>query len=199
MQPHVWAELKRSGLGSSQAPPPQRAFWWAGGERHEGSPDELIGLLDPGNEAPLAETRTWFPQPYAPLEHPDLATVDGVTIRQRIDALDLPDQRELFAAFWTLNFNSTPRPPGPQAGGRWPIERAPGGAMPGRENEFETSIPSGTSGSLTAGQRMAQFAHADALCSRFARLRALWDVNPVEVRVLFGALEKTPQMRGFFV
>jgi hypothetical protein len=92
----VWAELTRYGLGSSRAPPPQRAFWWAGGKRHEGSPDELIGLLDPGNEALLAGTRTWFRQPYAPLEHPDLATVDSVTIRERIDALDLPeDQREL--------------------------------------------------------------------------------------------------------
>ena len=95
-QPHVWAELTRYGLEVVASPEPQRAFWWAGGERHAGSPDELLGLLDPGNEALLAETRTWFPQPYAPLANPDLATVDGSTIREHIDALDLPeDQRGL--------------------------------------------------------------------------------------------------------
>jgi hypothetical protein len=32
-----------------------------------------------------------------------------------------------------------------------------------------------------------------------ARLRALWDVCPVEVRVLFGALTKAPQLRGFLM
>jgi hypothetical protein len=102
----VWAELTRYGLEVVASPEPRRAFWWAAGERHEGSPDELLGLLDPGNEALLAETRTWFPQPYTPLANPDLATVDAWTIRERIDALDLPeDQRELVAAFWTLNFN----------------------------------------------------------------------------------------------
>jgi monoamine oxidase len=105
-QPHVWAELTRYGLEVVASPEPRRAFWWAAGERHEGSPDELLGLLDPGNEALLAETRRWFPQPYAPLANPDLATVDAWTIRERIDALDIPEnQRELVAAFWTLNFN----------------------------------------------------------------------------------------------
>ena len=105
-QPHVWAELSRYGLEVVASPEPRRAYWWAQGERHEGGPDELLGLLDPGNEALLAETRTWFPQPYAPLANPDLGAVDGATVRERIDALDLPaDQRELLRAFWTLNFN----------------------------------------------------------------------------------------------
>jgi monoamine oxidase len=105
-QPHVWAEITRYGLEVIASPEPRQAFWWAGGERHVGSPDELLGLLDPGNQALLAETRTLLPQPYEPLSNPGLADVDDVTIRERIDALDLPaDQRELLAAFWTLNFN----------------------------------------------------------------------------------------------
>lgn len=107
-QPHVWAEITRYGLEVVASPEPSRAFWWAGGERHEGAPDELLGLLDAGNEALLAETRRWFPRPYEPLANADLAEVDGVTIRERIDALDLAaDQHELVAAFWTLNFNGS--------------------------------------------------------------------------------------------
>jgi monoamine oxidase len=46
------------------------------------------------------------PQPYEPLANPAIAEIDHLTVRQRIDALELPDdQRELLHAFWTLNFN----------------------------------------------------------------------------------------------
>ena len=105
-QPHVWAEITRYGLEVVASPEPQRAYWWAGGGRREGSPDELLGLLGPGNVQLLADARAWFPNPYAPLAQPGLAGVDGLTVRERIGALDLPeDQRELLSAFWTLNFN----------------------------------------------------------------------------------------------
>ncbi len=106
VQPHVWAELTRYGLEVVASPEPVRAYWWAHGERHEGSPDELLGLLDPGNEALLADARRWLPQPYAPLAEPGLEDVDGIALQARIDGLGLPaDQRELVSAFWTLNFN----------------------------------------------------------------------------------------------
>ena len=105
-QPHVWAELTRYGLDVVASPEPHHAYWWAGGKRHEGSPDELLGLMDRGNEALLAETRSWIPQPYEPLSNPDLAQVDGVSVRERIATLELPEgERDLIAAFWTLNFN----------------------------------------------------------------------------------------------
>ena len=83
-QPHVWAELTRYGLDVVASPEPRHAYWWAGGKRHEGLPDELLGLMDRGNEALLAETRSWIPQPYEPLSNPDLAQVDGVSVRERI-------------------------------------------------------------------------------------------------------------------
>ncbi|MEA2178878.1 MAG: hypothetical protein QOG77_2175 [Solirubrobacteraceae bacterium] len=107
-QPHVWAELSRYGLEIVASPEPRRAYWWAQGERREGSPDELLGLLDPGNQALLADARRWIPEPYRPLANPGLAEVDDLTVRERIDALDLPaGERELLAAFWTLNFNGS--------------------------------------------------------------------------------------------
>jgi monoamine oxidase len=106
IQPHVWAELTRYGLGVVASPEPVRAVWWAQGERHEGSPDELLALLDPGNEVLLADARRWLPQPYVPLAEPGLEEVDRVALQDRIDALGLPaDQHELVSAFWTLNFN----------------------------------------------------------------------------------------------
>jgi len=105
-QPHVWAEITRYGLQVVASPEPQRAYWWADGARREGPADALLALLDPGNEALLADARIWFPNPYEPLAQPGLAEVDRLTVAERIAGLDLPaDQRELLAAFWTLNFN----------------------------------------------------------------------------------------------
>jgi monoamine oxidase len=105
-QPHVWSEITRYGLEVVASPEPRRAYWWAGGRRREGTPEDLLGLLDPGNELLLRDARAWIPQPYAPLADPAIAEIDHLTIRDRIDALDLPaDQREVLAAFWTLNFN----------------------------------------------------------------------------------------------
>jgi monoamine oxidase len=107
-QPHVWAELTRYDLDVVASPEPHAAHWWAGGERHSGAPDELLALLDPGNEALLADARRWIPEPYAPLANPGLSKVDGLTIRKRIDTLRLPAaERELLAAFWTLNVNGS--------------------------------------------------------------------------------------------
>ena len=105
-QPHVWAELSRYGLEVVASPEPRRAYWWAQGERHEGGPDELLGCSIPA-------TRRCSPRPARGSRSrtrrsptPTWRTVDGATVRERIDALDLPaDQRELLRAFWTLNFN----------------------------------------------------------------------------------------------
>ena len=97
-QPHVWAELTRYGLEVVASPEPRRAYWWAQGERHEGSPDELLGCSIPATSRCSPRRRTWFPQPYEPLANPSLATVDGAEGPGAHRALELPeDQRELLA------------------------------------------------------------------------------------------------------
>jgi monoamine oxidase len=105
-QPHVWAEITRYGLEIVASPEPTRAYWWAEGQRNEGSADDLLTLVSPGNEALLAETREWIPLPYEPLSNPRLAEIDDLTVADAIDRLELPgNERELLQAFWTLNFN----------------------------------------------------------------------------------------------
>jgi monoamine oxidase len=40
------------------------------------------------------------------LDNPDVADIDGLTLSEAIDRLELPeDQRQLLRSFWTLNFN----------------------------------------------------------------------------------------------
>ncbi|MEU9454550.1 NAD(P)/FAD-dependent oxidoreductase [Streptomyces sp. NPDC048277] len=107
-QPHVWAEVQRYGLEIIASPTPQRAVWRAGGQRHEGTPDDLFGLLDEGMARSLEDARQWFERPYEPLAcaGPDLEKLDGRSISDRIDELNLPPvEDELVRGMWTLNFN----------------------------------------------------------------------------------------------
>ncbi|MFC9354533.1 flavin monoamine oxidase family protein [Arthrobacter sp. NPDC057013] len=105
-QPYVWAEMKRYGIGAVQGPVPERAYWWAGGARHEGSPDELLGEIDTPNRQLMEQSREYFPQPFAPFTNPDIKGIDHVSLSRKIGELQIPDSsREILESFWALNFN----------------------------------------------------------------------------------------------
>lgn len=112
-QPHVWAEISRYGMELTQSPVPEKGYWIVGGERHEGTADDLLALLDPGARAFGAQSLHLIPRPYAPFDvEPgsaaacELAAADKLTVADKIAALDLTDpQRELLDAFWTLNLS----------------------------------------------------------------------------------------------
>jgi monoamine oxidase len=119
-QPFVWAEICRYEQDIVQSPVARRAYWHAGGQVTEGSPDELFGLLDPGMTASLADSREWFDQPYKPFLREDFDALDGRTILDRIASLNLPaDQRELVEGMWALNFNAPPEVSGLTQALRW--------------------------------------------------------------------------------
>ncbi|MGK3950862.1 flavin monoamine oxidase family protein [Microbacterium sp. I2] len=105
-QPHVWAELRRYGIGLVPSPTPQDAYWWDGSRARVGTPSELLELLDHPNRLLLAGARDVFPQPFDALSSPRAAEIDGLSLRDQIDSLPLtPDQATLLRSFWTLNFN----------------------------------------------------------------------------------------------
>jgi monoamine oxidase len=108
-QPHVWAEITRYGLPVVQSPVAETAYWHVGGEVRRGTPDELLGLLDPGMTAMLADTREYFDRPFEPFlrDDPEVTALDAQNVLDRIAALGLPpDQDELVRGMWTLNFNA---------------------------------------------------------------------------------------------
>jgi monoamine oxidase len=106
VQPHVWAEMTRYGIGPVAGPDFTKAYWWAGGERHEGPAERVLQILDEPNRRLLAQTRELIPLPYQPLANPAVKGVDQDSLSARIDALELPEaERELLRAFWSLNFN----------------------------------------------------------------------------------------------
>jgi monoamine oxidase len=105
-QPYIWAEMKRYGIGTVQSPVPVRAYWWAGGERHEGSPDELLKEIDAPNRKLMEQSREFFPQPFAPFTNPDIKGIDHVSLSQKIAELQITDySRDILESYWALNFN----------------------------------------------------------------------------------------------
>jgi monoamine oxidase len=106
IQPHVWAELRRYGIGVVPSPTPVNAWWWDGTQRISGSPDALLDELDAPNRALLEDARSVFEQPFSPLASNRALELDSVSVATRIAQLDLTDsQRVLLETFWTLNFN----------------------------------------------------------------------------------------------
>ncbi|MCG2620784.1 FAD-dependent oxidoreductase [Arthrobacter sp. I2-34] len=106
VQPHVWAELTRYGIGVVTGPEFEKAYWWADGQRREGPAEQVLELLDEPNQRLLAQARELIPLPYQPLANPAVKGVDHQSVAESIDALGLPEeQRQLLRTFWSLNFN----------------------------------------------------------------------------------------------
>lgn len=121
IQPHVWAEIVRYDLDLVASPTPEKAYWIVGGEVKEGSPDDLFGLLDAGMNATTADAMAYFPNPHLPqLDSPELKAIDDISIRAKLDELDLPeDEAELLDGMWALNFNGLPENSAWTQGLRW--------------------------------------------------------------------------------
>ncbi|GAA3547616.1 NAD(P)/FAD-dependent oxidoreductase [Amycolatopsis ultiminotia] len=107
VQPHVWAEVTRYGLGVTRGPRPEKAYWLAGAEVRTGTLESFMNLIDPGMQALLADTMRWIPRPDDPLAEPDLAAVDGFSLQEKLDELDLPPaEYHANEAAWVGHFNA---------------------------------------------------------------------------------------------
>ena len=105
-QPFVWAEMGRYGINPVPGAEFTKAYWSANGASHQGRAEDLLELLDAPNQALLADARRYFPLPWSPLSNPEVADIDGITLSEAIDRLDLTeDQRRILRSFWALNFN----------------------------------------------------------------------------------------------
>ncbi|BAQ11639.1 amine oxidase [Bacillus sp. OxB-1] len=119
-QPHVWAEISRYGLEVVPSPEPEKAYWVADGKRHEGTVEELFGMLDDANNQLLADARKYFPLPYEPLTSEKLNEVDHLTVAEKINSLGLNDDiKELMHSMWALNFNGPTNKAGLTQAMRW--------------------------------------------------------------------------------
>jgi pseudooxynicotine oxidase len=99
-QPHTWSEVMRHRLGVELSPDSTRAAWYVGEERRSGTMAERDAIARRGWDRFVDGVRESLPAPYDPLAHIDrLARIDGLTIQERIDELELDDEeREVLAA-----------------------------------------------------------------------------------------------------
>ncbi|WP_223626831.1 NAD(P)/FAD-dependent oxidoreductase [Microbacterium sp. EST19A] len=106
IQPFVWTELHRYGIGL--VPSPQPAVAW---HQHDGrptavEPDALLALLDEPNRELGRAAREVFPDPFSPLSSAQGTLLDDELLLDRLAALGLDEDRlALLLSFWTLNFN----------------------------------------------------------------------------------------------
>ncbi|MET0822394.1 MAG: NAD(P)/FAD-dependent oxidoreductase [Aeromicrobium sp.] len=120
IQPHVWAELTRYGLGTVASPAPERAYWTSEGQPRSGTADELLELIDPGMTLTTEDALTYFPKPYEPLASPNVSEIDGMSMRDKIDSIGLPEeQRAAVQGMWATNFSGSTAAGAYTQGLRW--------------------------------------------------------------------------------
>lgn len=110
IQPHVWAEITRYKLDLVSSPALDNAWWRVGEAIESGTAADMFDLLDQPMSRILADSRSILPQPYDyyPLSD-QLAALDSVSIKDKIDELDLdPVGRALLDGMWALNFSGNP-------------------------------------------------------------------------------------------
>jgi pseudooxynicotine oxidase len=92
-QPHVWSEITRAGLPVELSADAQRAHWWVGSERREGTIAERDAIAERGWNQFVEGVRSALPNPHDPLlALAQLASFDRLSIAQRLDELDLDDE-----------------------------------------------------------------------------------------------------------
>ncbi|MEV4647217.1 NAD(P)/FAD-dependent oxidoreductase [Saccharopolyspora sp. NPDC049357] len=107
VQPHAWAEVNRYGLEVTRGPRPEEAYWLAGDDVRTGTLDGFMELIDPGMRRLLEGTMQHIPRPDKPLSNPELASVDGFSVQDKLDELDLPvEEYRANEAAWVGHFNA---------------------------------------------------------------------------------------------
>jgi phytoene dehydrogenase-like protein len=92
-QPHTWTEIVRAGLEVEVGDETEVAAWYVGDERRTGTIAERDAIAERGWNAFVQGVEDVLPLPHDPLARIDrLARLDGMSITERMDELDLTDE-----------------------------------------------------------------------------------------------------------
>jgi monoamine oxidase len=89
-QPHTWSEITRAGLRVELSADAQRAHWWVGGERRQGTIAQRDAIAERGWNRFVEGVSEALPNPHDPLlAVAELDRFDRLTIAERVDELGL--------------------------------------------------------------------------------------------------------------
>jgi monoamine oxidase len=92
-QPHTWSEITRAGLRVELSEDAQRAHWWVGDERRDGTIAERDAIAERGWNRFVDGVREALPNPHDPLLAVDaLVRFDRLSIAERIEELELDEE-----------------------------------------------------------------------------------------------------------
>jgi monoamine oxidase len=92
-QPHTWSEITRARLTVELSPDAERAAWYVGVERREGTIAERDRIAERGWDRFVDGVREALPNPHDPLlKAPELERFDRLTIAERLAELELDDE-----------------------------------------------------------------------------------------------------------
>ena len=99
-QPHTWSEITRAGLRVALSSDAERAGWYVGDVRREGTIEERDAIAARGWDRFVDGVRDALPNPHDPLlARAELARFDRLTIADRLDQLDLDgEERDVLRA-----------------------------------------------------------------------------------------------------
>lgn len=116
-QPHVWAELSRYGFTIERSDPAIEAWWHnAEGFPKQGTLEQFMELIGPGQAAIVADVARVMPRGYDPLcsakgikntAADNISMLDQLSLQQRIDSLELdPESKRANEAVWVGHANA---------------------------------------------------------------------------------------------
>ena len=92
-QPHTWSEITRAGLRVELSEDTQRAHWWVGDERRDGTIAERDAIAERGWNRFVDGVYEALPNPHDPSLAPEeLARFDRLSIAERLDELELDEE-----------------------------------------------------------------------------------------------------------
>lgn len=107
VQPHVWAEMTRYGLGIERSPVAEEAYWHdSDGQPRKGTLAEFMALIDEGQQLLIDDVREAIPRGAEPTVG-QIHDVDHLTIQDRFDTLNLgAEARAANESVWVGHVNA---------------------------------------------------------------------------------------------
>jgi monoamine oxidase len=97
---HVWAELRRYGLGLTESPAHDDCTWVVGDELRSGTAADLWPRIFEGSDRLCHDSRELLERPHDPFFR-DISIADGFSVHDRLEELDLDEEDwDINEALW---------------------------------------------------------------------------------------------------